>query len=429
MHSQAQSHRSIFGMNWNQTNPALAMMLTLLFLIFAILLLTLTAQPAQGQTYQVIYNFTGGADGGTPAAGVRLDSAGNLYGTNLKGNGTVFRLLHSGSGWAFKNLYTFQGGNDGQWPYAGVTIAGDGSVYGSTLGGGGGGTVFRLRPSARACMTALCPWVETVLHRFSGGADGWAPYAGVVFDQAGNLYGTTNVGGGTGCSGHGCGTVYELTPSIGGWTETIIHTFSGPDGASPSRDNSLIFDQAGNLYGPTFSGGAYDCGTVFQLSPSGSGWTEKVLYSFQGSSDGCNPDGGVIFDQAGNLYGSTGSGSGGGTVFQLSPSGENWTFNSLYTFAGYSGPAASLTMDAAGNLYGTTTNGGISCSYGGNGCGMVFKLTPSPGGWMFTSLHDFTRSDGAFPYSTVAFDAAGNMYGTAAYGGAHDNGVVWQITP
>ncbi len=211
MHSQARSHRSMCDICERPSDAALSIMLTLLFVVTVLVFLTLTAQPAQGQSYQVIYNFTGGADGGIPAAGVRLDSAGNLYGTNLKGNGTVFRLLHSDSGWAFKNLYTFQGGNDGQSPYAGVTVGRDGSVYGSTLGRGGGGTVFRLRPSARAYMTALCPWVETVLHRFSGGMDGWAPYAGVVFDQTGNLYGTTNVGGGTGCSGRGSRLAAQFT--------------------------------------------------------------------------------------------------------------------------------------------------------------------------------------------------------------------------
>ena len=175
----------------------------------------------------------------------------------------------------------------------------------------GCGTVFSLRPPASACKTASCDWQETVLYRFMGGNDGAYPiFAELILDGMGNLYGTTSGDGGSGCFGNGCGTVYKLTSSDGGWTESVLYNFTGgSDGGLPSA--GVIFDTAGNLYGTTHYGGnlacnfGYGCGTVFQLTPSGSGWMEKVLYSFQGASDGASPVGGLIFDSSGNLYGST----------------------------------------------------------------------------------------------------------------------------
>ena len=400
---------------------------TALAMILMFALAFVLTPPAQAQTYRVLYDFSGGADGGIPGAGVTLDAAGNLYGTNLRGNGTVFKLGHSASGWVFSTQYTFQGGNDGGSPYAEVTMGPGGSPYSTTLAPG---TVFKLTPPTQASRSDS--WAETVLHSFGGGIEGGAPYAGVVFDQAGNLYGTTSAGGGTGCGGFGCGTVYKLTPSNGSWTESVVHAFSGPDGAGPARDLVLVFDNAGNIYGLTEQGGAYGYGAVFQLTPSGSEWTEKVLYSFTGGFDGGYPHGGVIFDRSSNLYGSTSGGLNSGTVFQLSPSGNSWTFKLLYTFGGYSGPEAGLVMDAAGALYGTTAGGGTSCPGNQYGCGTVFKLTPGAQGWTYISLHEFAGSDGKYPYSTVVFDAHGNLYGTTANGGTHCGSdgcdVVWEIT-
>jgi uncharacterized repeat protein (TIGR03803 family) len=242
----------------------------------------------------------------------------------------------------------------------------------------------------------------------------------LIFDQAGNIYGTTYLGG----SGHG--VVYELTRSGSGWTDQPLYTFSGPDGSSPS--NVVIFDSVGNLYGTTTKGGANGFGTVFELSPAGNGWTEKVLYSFQGNSDGSYPTSGLLLDGSGNLYGTTSNGGtgGGGTVFELTPSGGNWTYSLLYSFAGTTncGPLPGVTMDAAGNLYGTTL-----CD-GANSDGNVFMLTPSGGGWTYSSLYDFTGgNDGKNPHSVVTIDAANNLYGTAAHGGANQSGVVWEITP
>ena len=390
---------------------------------------TLT-QSAQAQTFKVIYNFTAGGDGRYPYAGLTMDRAGSLYGTAAYGGGggggTAFRLSRRGSGWAFNPLHSFAGGNDGANPYAGVVFGPDGSLYGTTYSGGGGdgGTVFNLKPPAAACKTALCPWTETVLYGLANPGLG-----DLIFDQAGNLYGTT-LGGGL----NSYGTAYKLAPSDGGWTGSILHSFTGGingDGALP--DAGLIFDRVGNLYGTTYGGGSGNCfptgcGTVYQLTPSGSGWTENVLYNFQNGGDGDYPTAGLIFDPSGNLYGSTSNGGsgGGGTVFKLTLSGGSWTYSLVYSFTGSvddtCGPWGTLVMDGAGNLYGTTY-----CD-GANGAGNIFKLTPEGGGWTYTSLHDFGGSDGIYPYCSVVFDASGNLYGTTPFGGAYGHGVVWEIT-
>src|SRR5208282_1998382 len=209
--------------------------------------------------------FTGGPDGGYPIAGVTLDRAGNLYSTAFLGGGA----------------------------------GGFGTVY--QLKPRASGTVFNLTPFPSFCKTALCPWKETLLYSF-GPPDGITPNLGdLLFDQAGNIYGTTIYGG-----NQSSGTVYELTPSGSGWTECVLHSFSGRDGAFPN--NGVIFDNAGNLYGTTTGGGSGNSGTVFKLTPSGSGcqgWTESILYSFQNGRDGGAPYAGLIFDPSGNLYGAS----------------------------------------------------------------------------------------------------------------------------
>jgi uncharacterized repeat protein (TIGR03803 family) len=276
-----------------------------------------------------------------------------------------------------------------------------------------------------------------VLYRFAGGADGDTPEGDLIFDQAGNLYGTTQTGGIPGCSGYSCGTVFELTASNGGWTESILYKFTGySDGYWPY--SGVILDKTGNLYGTTSdggdkSGGGLPQGTAFQLMPAGSGWTKNILFTFAFWNDGAIPNG-MIFDSAGNLYGTTtaeGDGD-GGTVYELTPSNGNWAFSVSYAFTGSGGadgPYNGLTMDAAGNLYGTTVKTGAY------GYGAVFKLTPSDSGWTYTSLHDFTGgADGAWPKSSLIFDPNGNIYGTASVGGTGQCntwgcGVVWEITP
>ncbi len=415
---------------------------------FALVVATFVSQSTQAQTFTVLHNFTGGIDGSYPMAGLTIDRNGNLYGTTFTGGntancnlyyigcGTVFRLAPKNSSWIFTSLYEFLGGNDGKLPDAGVVLGPDGSLYGTTQEGGsnscgnGCGTVFNLRPPPRACTTALCPWTETVIHSFSGQPDGAGPYYGdVVFDQAGNLYGTT-LGGGTG----GWGTVYRLTPFSGSWTESILYNFTGQaDGGQPYA--GVIFNRAGNLYGTTFYGGA-GYGLVYQLAPSGGAWQESILHTFQGN-DGGWPYAGLIFDNFGHLYGAnsisqdSGGEYGGGTVYELNPSDGSWTLNTLYSFNGAEpGPYASLVMDAAGNLYGTTRQ------YE-NGYGEVFKMVPNGNNWVYVILHEFSGSDGADPVSNVVFDSAGNMYGTTSAGGTGSCnqgvspgcGVVWEITP
>jgi len=417
----------MFNVRWSPANTRFAIILALLPLIFLISFVTLTAQPAHAQTYRRIYNFTDGLDGEYPNAGLTMDAEGNLYGTTWNGGrgcGTVFQLKHQGSNWVFNLLHEFTGGSDGCGP-DGVIFGSNSTLYGTTGGGGNGfGTVFNLMPSASGCKTALCPWTENVLYRFTGGLDGAYP-GDLIFDEAGNIYGITALGG-----SYNGGVAYELTPSGSGYTETVIYNFGGVgDGFEPQ--SGLTFDNAGNLYGATWEGGdGYNNGTVFELSPSGSGWAEKILYSFQGGNDGSLPFAGVIFDQSGNLYGATSSGGtgGGGTVFEMSPSGEGWTFTVLYSFTGgfVSGPRANLVMDGAGNIYGTTYGDGAY------GKGSVFKLTPTSNPpWTYTSLHDFPLEgpDGAYPISNVTFDPSGNLYGTATVGGSLGFGIVWEITP
>ncbi len=407
-------------------------------------LITFALPAARAQTFSVIHNFSGGQDGATPYTGLTMDKTGNFYGTTYAGGssklGTVYRLKRAGSSWVADGLYSFLGGaKDGAEPLGRVIFGPDGSLYGTASVGGSGqycnvgcGAVFNLRPPATFCRSVSCPWIETVLYQFGGIPDGGFPSGELAFDEEGNLYGTNVIGGRDG------GTVYELTPSGNGWTESIVHAFSYTDGSQPF--SGVIFDNAGNLYGTTQEGGAYSRGTVFQFTNSGSGWTGDLLYIFQGENDGGYPNAGLIFDQAGNLYGaSSAEGSGqGGTIFELSPSGGSWIYTVLYSFAGDrsfncpnpgnqyagSGPWASLALDGTGDLYGTTL-----CD-GANHAGNVFKLTPSGGGWTYTSLHDFTGGDdGGYPISNVIVDASDNLYGTASGGGSQGYGVVWEIAP
>ncbi len=408
-------------------------------LAIALLLACGGVQTIEAQTFTVLHAFTGGTDGANPFAGVTFDRGGKLYGTTSIGYGSVFKLVSSGSGWVLTPVWNFTATiANGAIPYSKVVFGPDGAVYGTTyeggqggcFDGGGCGTVFKLQPPATACRSAMCPWTETVIYRFTGGADGGNPYSEVVFDSAGNLYGTTTAGGlNSGGCDHGCGVVYEMTLSGGTWTETTLHLFrGGNDGQEP--EGGLIFDHAGNLYGTTASGGSLSAGIVFELSPNGNGWRETILHTFQGS-DGAVPFATMTADQAGNLYGTTVAGgtTNGGTVFELTNPGT-WNYNLLHSFNDDL-PYGGLAFDSAGNLYGTTYQGG---TYGN---GTVFKMTPSGGGWSESVIHSFNPADGegALPMSGVTFDGAGNMYGTTFGGGSFGGscyggcGVVYEITP
>jgi len=350
---------------------------------------------ASGPQEHLLYTFGGQPDGAGPAATLIADAAGNLYGT------------------------TFVGGN-------GLCIWSGGAQNGC-------GAIFELSPPA----SGTGPWTETVLYSFQGGLDGALPYAGLVMDAAGNLYGAAQVGGeGTQLNG----TIYELSPpavSGGAWTFTKLYTFqvsSSTDGDFPM--GTLVFDHAGNLYGTTQGGGTSNQGTVFELSPpsaSGGPWTETVLHSFAGT-DGWGPVAGLYIDGGGNLYGTTvygglhtnGCGSGCGVAFKLLPSsGGTWTEQLLHRFDAQDGanPYGGLTF-YRGNYFGTTASNTKTA-------GTVFELTPGHGGpWTLTTIHTFNDvSDGRTPYSGVTFDASGNLYGTTYGGGLNSYGTVYKLSP
>ena len=389
--------------------PVLALAAVFLFLVNA-------SQSSEAQTYKVIHNFTAkGNDGATPYGGPTLDSSGNLYGTtNLGGkygSGSIYKLSPDGTSWKYTSLYSLRGGSDGAGPAFGTLATNNGALFGTTEGGGYFGTAFRVMPHGKG-------WRENVVHSFGRGTDGAEPVGGVVFDTAGNFYGTTLLGG-TG----GNGTVFKVTPS---GIEHVIYRFKGgTDALNPAAGVTL--DAKGNLYGTTSFGGANGIGAIYKLSPAGSGWKETILYNFQGMDDGQNPVGGVILNKAGHIFGSTfdGGANGGGIVYELSPSGKVWKLTVLYSFTGgYGGPYNKLTFDAKGSLYGTTNGEGA------NGLGSVFKLTPKNGQWKLTDLYDFVGgSEGGSPYGSLAVDAKGNIFGTAVVGGSDNQGVVFEITP
>jgi uncharacterized repeat protein (TIGR03803 family) len=319
--------------------------------------------------------------------GLVFDASGNLYGTTEQGgtdhDGVVFKLAPNGSGgWNETVLYSFHG-YDGSEPRGTLIFDSLGNLYGTTTFGGastcfsGCGVVFKLAPHSSG------PWTLTLLHRFSGGVDGRGPEPGVVFDSAGNLYGTAEFGGftGKGCESASCGVAYELSPTTKGpWKETILHEFKlQADGGYPI--GGVILDSAGNVYGSTEFGGAFGVGVVFELSRSSSGvWSEAELFSFNGT-DGGEPWAGVTFDSAGNLYGTTYNGGthDGGVVYKLTPGSSGWTESILYDFTSGGGAGAALfspvLLDSSGNLYVSAANGGSfsACSFG---CGAVFEIEP-----------------------------------------------------
>jgi len=403
-------------------------------------------QPAHAQTFTVIHTFLGGADGDEPAYGMTIDPYGTLYGSTFEGDagtGTIFRLRYRNNVWQLNPLYLFTGGpqSPGAIPYSGVVLGPGGVLFGTTAFGGEGncstwggtlgcGTVFKLQPPLSICVNAECYWLETRLSEFNGATGGATPYGGIpIFDQAGNMYGTAYGGGNENCGG-GCGLVYELSPSNGGWTETVLYSFNGGTGDGASPWAGVIFDSGGNLYGTTEFGGAYGYGTIYELSPSNGSWTEKILYNFAGQQDGGWPYAGLVFDHSGNLYGATtvGGNGAGGTLFELSPNGSNWNYQAICSWVRQpgelaGGPVATPVMDSAGNLYGATGGDGAY------GFGEVFKATNSGGTWTCTPLYNFTGgNDGRLPRSNLVLDSSGNLYGTAA-GGANNYGVTYEVTP
>lgn len=397
--------------------------------LFSIAALVLAvAGNAFSANYKVLYNFN--ASNANPSSGLIIDASGNAYGTTFNGNdgyGTVYELSPKTG---YHLLYKFTH-NDlgGVHPQGDLVLDSAGNVYGTTVDGGanksacagaGCGVVFELSPPSNGGL-----WTETVLYSFCSQpncADGANPEASVIFDSAGNLYGTTENGGDL-----GIGAVFELSSGLGGsWTEKVIY---GLDEGGRNPTSGLLFDSLGNLYG-TMQGGDENGGMVFELSPSGQTWQFSALYAFDGlnGTDGYDPAAGVIFDLSGNLYGTTAAGgaAGFGTVYELTPNAGVWTESILYNFAGGNDgatPESSLAIDSEGNLFGTTSAGG-----GRRNLGTVFRLTNGTSGEWTENVFQFSSNGlGALPTTPVTLGTSGQVYGTTFLGGSGDMGVMFRI--
>jgi uncharacterized repeat protein (TIGR03803 family) len=414
---------------WTQSTAAAAA-----FLVSAASISTAIAAPASNT--KVVYSFGGGTDGEYASTDLIVDAAGNLYGTTVlggNGGGTVFELTPSATGWTHTVLYGFTGGADGGEPYGGVTLDAQGNLYGTAVIGGTGGScvesgcgvVFKLSKSAGK-------WSESVIYNFTGGNDGYGPGGGLTLAKDGTLYGMTPTGG-----AKGLGVIFHLMPGpgSGGWILAVIHTFTGGKDGSTGSAGRLLLDKAGTLWGVATVGGTYNAGTAFKLAVNLTGaWILTPIYQFKGLPDAGFPYGGLIPDASGNLYGTTyyDGANNLGAVYELShKSGGGWTERVLYSFTGGSDGAKSistLVRDAAGNLYGTTSEGGAA----GCGCGTIFKLAPSAlGKWTESVAHRFAGLplDGAFAYNGMVADSAGNFYGATVHGGTTNDGVIYRFKP
>jgi uncharacterized repeat protein (TIGR03803 family) len=391
------------------------------------MVLILASAAWAGPKYKVLHAFGAGKDGAGLWGSLLLNQKGKVYGTTTAGGsfggGIVFELTPKATGgWTETILHNFDG-NDGDGSNGALVFDPTGNLYGTTSFGGafGYGTAFELSHGRDT-------WTENVLFSFPQPPTGYGccPYAGLIIDEVGNLYGTA-------------GTAFELTLGSKGWTATVLHNFTGRHGDGSGPYAGVILDAAGNLYGTTERGGTGAAGTVYQLRHTPSGWKESVLHDFPSfHNDGQVPGvGALVSDDSGNLYGTTDQGGsnscvdvGCGTVFKLTAgSNGHWNETILYNFAGNakgSGPGGGVVRDGAGNLYGTTVYGGTtSCD-----CGVVYKLAPnSKGKWEYTVLHRFTGYDGAQPDANLILDSKGNLYGTTATGGAGGAGVAFELIP
>jgi len=406
-------------------------------IITVALALTWVCGANAASTEQVLYSFHGTPDASIATSNLISDDAGNLYGTTARGgisdgyygNGTVFKLSPASGHWRETILYKFTGGSDGKYPSSGLIRDSAGNFYGTTSQGGssscGCGVVFKLDPSG----------TETALYSFTQ-TDGEYPSGGLIFDAHGDFFGTTSNGG-----AYGNGVVFELIAnSDDTWTETVLYSFTNNSGDGANPETGVVMDNAGNLYGTTESGGNNPGdGIVFELKHSGSSWTESILYSFTGGADGSRPFDGLTIHGS-RLYGTTiAGGSGEGVVFELQSGSSGWTETVIYAFKGHpdgASPEAGVIFDKSGNLYGTTDSGGWRYCF--IGCGTIFKLTPkSGGGWQETVLYHFNGrgvSDGENPEASLLRDAKGHLYGTTSVGGAAKScpegcGVVFKLSP
>jgi len=393
------------------------------------------SEDAHARKFETLYAFAGGSDGAYPSARVLRDRDGNLFGTTAEGGdcarnggcGTAFELSADGTESVLHSFSSRKGIG-----LSGLIRDRKGNLYGTAAAGGTGdgcgsrgcGVVFEVTPRGK----------EKILYTFQGGNDGAAPSSGLLADAAGDFYGTTTIGGGNYCKLNGqkvkggCGTVFKLAPD---GMETVLHPFQGrEDGQQPNGD--LILDEVGNLYGTSMYGGGGSCfsgagcGTVFKIAPDG---TETVIHAFTGT-DGVLPSSGVILDAAGNLYGTTEEGGGScncGVIFRIAPDGAETV---LYDFCSQANctdgadPTSGLILDYAGNLYGTTFEGGDSLQ--GCNCGVVYRLAADG---TETILHAFDSTDGALPVAGLIMDKKGTLYGTTSAGGSNQRGTVFSIAP
>ena len=411
-----------------RTKPS-SYLTTAILAVFALATVLVRGAGATSTT-KVIYSFAGDEEGEYPDTELVRDGAGNLYGSSVLGgdfgSGTVFQLAPDGS---HTVLYSFTGGVDGAEAYGGVTLDADGNLYGATVAGGTGqsceggcGVVYKLTNNGGT-------WTQTVLHDFTGADDGSGPGSAPSIDRAGNLYGMTPTGG-----AFAAGTIYRLHPRQDGtWQFSVVHAFtSGDDGLGGSKGR-MIFDRQGHIFGASTAGGANGSGTIFQLRRSRTGWELKVLYAFQGQPDAGFPYGSLLFDESGNLFGTSyyGGANGLGAVYEVSPRpGGAWREKVLYSFQGQPDGAnaiSGLVFGPNGEMYGTTSEGGAS----GCDCGTVFKIAQGQNGtWTESVVYAFTGTpDGRYPYDGMVADGAGNYYGTTVGGGDADDGAIYQFTP
>jgi uncharacterized repeat protein (TIGR03803 family) len=387
--------------------------------------LLITAAWAASAT-KLVYSFGGSADGEYTDTELVRDSAGNLYGTSVQGGvfggGTVFQVTPAG---VHTVLYDFTGGADGGEPYKGVTLDAEGNLYGTAVTGGGGlceggcGVVYKLSNSGGT-------WNQTVIHTFTG-SDGSGPGSPVAIDKNGDVFGTTPTGG-----ANGIGVVYQLREDAGAWKFRVIHTFTGGDDGGGGSASRLLIDAAGSLFGVCTVGGANGFGTVFEMSLHQAQWQLTTLYAFKDSPDGALPYGGLIADKAGNFYGTTyyAGANDLGTVYQLTKINGAWTERVLYSFQGGSdggSPISTLVADAAGNLYGTTSEGGAAAC----GCGTIFKMSrDSTGKWSETVAYRFPGTpQPGFAYNGLVADPSGIFYGATVHGGSGNDGAIYKFRP
>ena len=386
---------------------------------------------ARAGTTSVIYSFEGGADGEYADTDLVRDASGNLFGTTVQGgdhgSGTVWELHPNGDGtWTHTVLYSFTGGVDGGEPYKGVTLDASGNLYGTAVTGGGGGceggcgVAYRLTNGGGT-------WTQSVIHTFTGGDDSSGPGAGLTIDDSGNIYGMAPTGG-----KFFAGTIFEMQPAKGGtYKFKVIHAFTGgKDGIGGSAGRLVPRD--GELFGAATAGGVNGAGTIYQLSPTGRGkWKFKTLYAFRGSLDAGFPYGGLAFDALGNIFGTTyyDGANDVGAVYELSQKNNGmWKERVLYSFDGGSdgnGSIANVNFDTDGNMYGTTSEGGS------DGDGVIFRLAPGrKNSWTESIAHNFAGPpDGAYAYNGMVGDGANNFFGATVHGGADDEGAIYQFTP